>query len=210
MRKEKSIIEMLSISTNRLRTVIIEWTNTLGIKRRWEAVRRVMKNQKINIGEFDDIVVVVPITDEGKMIFISQLRATVAVVRAGNEERIDESEYQVIEFPAGVVDSAGLSKEETAMLELMEEAKYGARNLIVINEGTISAGMSFEYVTEYLATGLHTVLGVKGDEQSKITVYEVPLTEAKEWIEKKRLEGFVIDSRIKPLISLVKEYFRGE
>lgn len=210
MRKEKSIIEMLSISTNRLRTVIIEWTNTLGIKRRWEAVRRVMKNQSINIGSFDDIVVVVPITDEGKMIFISQLRATVAAVRAGNEERIDESKYQVIEFPAGVVDSAGLSKKETAMLELMEEAKYGARNLIVINEGTISAGMSFEYVTEYLATGLHPVLGVKGDEQSKITVYEVPLTEAKEWIEKKRLEGFIIDSRIKPLISLVKEYYRGE
>lgn len=205
-----SITETPTTSTDRLKTVIIEWTNTFGLKRLWEAVRRVMKNQKINIGSYDDIVVVVPITDEGKMIFISQFRATVGAVLAGNEERIEESKYQVIEFPAGVVDAEGSTKKETAMLELMEEAKYAARNLIVINEGTISAGMSFEYVTEYLATGLHPVQDIKGDEQSNITVYAVPLAEAKEWIEKKRLEGFVIDSRVKPLVSLVKEYFRGE
>lgn len=207
---EKAIIETPTVSMNRLKTMIIKWKNADGKHRTWEAVRRVMKNNKTNIDSFDDIVVVVPITDEGEIVFISQFRATVGAVLAGSEELIDESEIQIIEFPAGVVDEEGLTKKDTAMLELAEEAGFGARRLQIINEGPISAGMSFEYVTEYLALDLYPVPKKDGDEERGITVYRVPLKGALEWLEQKEKGGFVIDSRVKPLISLVKEYLRGE
>lgn len=210
MVKERSIIEIPTVATNRLKTVIIEWVNTFGKKRRWEAVRRVMKNETTNVDSFDNIVVVVPITDEGKIVFISQFRATVGSVLANKSMLVDESRYQVIEFPAGVVDVSGMTKLETASQELAQEAKYLAVKWRIINEGPISAGMSFEYVTTYLATRLIPNSDCSGDEQSKITVYEIFLSEARDWIEKKREEGFVIDSRIIPLVSLVKEELRGE
>lgn len=207
---KEAIIETPTVSINHLKTVIIEWSNTDGRKRRWEAVRRVMKNKKTGDGSFDNIVVIVPITDEGEIVFISQFRATVGAVLAGNEESIDESRYQIIEFPAGVVDEERLTKKDTAMLELAEEAGFGVRGLQIINEGPISAGMSFEYVTEYLATDIYPIPDSKGDEQSKITAHKVPLNSAIQWLEDRKKEGFVIDSRVRPLVSLVKEILRGE
>lgn len=211
MKKKKFITETLTVLMKHLKTVIVEWKNTNGETRKWEAVRRVMKNKTINaMSSFDDIIVVVPITNEGKIVFISQFRATVGSIIAEEQSLVDESKYQVIEFPAGVVDASGATKLETANRELAEEAKYLAIEWRIINEGPISAGMSFEYETVYLATRLTPNSDFPGDEQSKITVYEVLFSEAKEWLEKKKQEGFVIDSRILPLISLVKEKLRGE
>ncbi len=204
------IKEMSAILENYMRIVSINWVNMFGIARRWEAVRRVMKNKETNKYGFDDIVVVVPITDEGEIIFISQFRATVAAVFAGDEKLIDESRYQVIEFPAGVVDDQGKNKTETALSELAEEAGLGTQELQVINEGAISAGLSFEYVTEYLARDVFAVEKTGGDEQSKITVHKVSLNSATEWLEERKREGYVIDSRVIPLVSLVKEIIKGE
>lgn len=208
---KEAIIEMPTVNTDHLKMIMIEWSNTDGKKRRWEAVKRLKKdNKKIEVGAFDKIVVVIPITDKEEIVFISQFRATVGAVLAGNEELIDESRYQIIEFPAGVVDEAGKTGVETAISELAEEAGYGAREFLVINEGAISAGLSFEYVTEYLARDLFEVPRAKGDEESVITVHKVPLIMASEWIHEREEDGFVIDSRVRPLISLVKELLRGE
>lgn len=199
----KGIEEMPAVLENHLRHISIKWLNTKGKIRRWEAVRRLMENKETNKNSFDDIVVVVPITDEGEIIFISQFRATVGKIFAKNEEVIDESKYQVIEFPAGIVD-AGRTKAETAIMELSQEAGYSARKLKIINEGPVSAGLSFEYVTEYIATDLYPVPKSGGDEESEITVYRIPLNSAIEWLKERKEKGCVIDSRVIPLISLVR------
>jgi len=194
-----------------LQPVEIIWTTTGDRPRHWQAVRRVDRNGKVNTGKFDQIAVVVPITNDGKVVFISQYRATVGeVLSLKDEVRINESEYQIIEFPAGVRDEMEKDILKIAKQELQQEAGFAAGNWKLINKGPISAGLSFEYVFEYLATGLSRVPKSDGEEERGITVYEVPLDDAIEWLKEKENKRFVIDSRIIPLIYLVKETLRGE
>lgn len=202
--KEPGITENPVLFESHLKMILVKWTNTKGIVRFWKSVRRIMKNKKTNERSFDHIAVVVPVTNEGKIVFISQFRATVGAVLAGEEEKINESGYQVIEFPAGVVDEEGKNVLSIAAKELQEEAGFSAKSWTILNEGTVSAGMSFEYATEFLARLLERVPRGETEEEKGITVYEIPLSGALKWLEEKRKEGFVLDSRVKPLTFMVQ------
>ncbi|OQA57936.1 MAG: ADP-ribose pyrophosphatase [Candidatus Omnitrophica bacterium ADurb.Bin277] len=144
---------------------------------RWEYVRRT---------NCSGIVVIVPVTKEGKAVFVEQFRRP---VRAN-----------VIEWPAGLVNDKTAQDAETmeaaARRELLEETGYEAGKLEWITEGPVSSGLSSEILTFYAATGLVKKHSGGGDESEAITVHEVPLTEAEVWLGTMTQKGFLVDPKV--------------
>src|SRR5680860_745847 len=100
----------------------IDWIDEEGNQRKWEAAERTTGN---------GIVSIVAITDEAKVILISQFRPPVG--------------KYVIEFPAGLCDLVGENVVKSARRELQEETGYLAKNMQKLFAGSISAGLSSEY-----------------------------------------------------------------
>ena len=119
-----------------------------------------------------DAVLVAAITTDGKLVFVEQFRPPVNA--------------PVIELPAGLVsddaDSAGESLEDAAR-ELLEETGYQADSLQKVFTGPSSAGLTDEMVTLFVATGLRKQGPGGGIDNESITLLEVPLDEAFEWLE---------------------------
>ncbi|MCK4800250.1 NUDIX hydrolase, partial [Candidatus Parcubacteria bacterium] len=111
-----------------LRIETIHYLDKEGNQRRWEAVRRTTGN---------GIVSVMAITAKDEIIFVSQYRPPVG--------------REVIEFPAGLCDQEGEALEETALRELQEETGYQAGNIRKLFSGPVSAGLSSEFLTVFLA-----------------------------------------------------------
>jgi len=158
----------------------INWQDSEGEMQKWEAVRRTTGT---------DIVSVIPVTDDGKIILIKQYRPPV------NRE--------VIEFPAGLVDK-GESFEEAAQRETKEETGYWTGRIIKLFAGPVSAGLSDESLTVFLATNLKFVGKKDGREERGITVYVIPLEEVDEWLDSKEREGVFTDVKVRSSISYVK------
>ncbi|NCC58656.1 MAG: NUDIX hydrolase [Synergistales bacterium] len=98
----------------------------------WEYVKR---------NNCSGIVVIVPMTRDGKVVFVEQFRRPVAA--------------QVIEWPAGLgndkaAHDAG-TMEAAARRELLEETGYEAEHLAFLVEGPVSSGLSSEIITFYQA-----------------------------------------------------------
>lgn len=98
----------------------------------WEFVRRTTCN---------GIVVIVPMTSTGKVIFVEQFRRPV--------------EAQVIQWPAGLVNDGASQDLETmeaaARRELLEETGYEAEQFSFLVRGPVSSGLSSEIITFYQA-----------------------------------------------------------
>lgn len=143
----------------------------------WEFVRR--KN-------CTGIVVMVPLTDEGRVVFVEQHRVPLG--------------KRVIEFPAGLVgDRPGDSRETTrtaARRELLEETGYWARSLRPAAKGPISSGLTSESLEFWIAKRLIRKGPGGGDENENILVHEVPLESAESWLRKKEKKGFLVDPKI--------------
>ena len=144
---------------------------------RWEYVER---------RNVSGIVVIVALTDEGRVLLLEQYRAPVGKA--------------VIELPAGLAgDLPGASDEpliEAAKRELEEETGYRARSMERLTEGPPSAGITSEVLTLFFARGLKKVGPGGGDEEEDITVHEVPLEEVERWLDDKHRAGYPIDMKI--------------
>ena len=144
---------------------------------KWEFVER---------RKLSGIVVIVPLTADGKLILIEQFRVPM--------------DKAVIEFPAGLAgDSAGTENEAliiAAKRELLEETGYEASEWKYLCEGASSAGITNEVLAMYKATGLKKVGEPEGDGDENITVHEVPLAEAPKWLEAQKKAGKVIDLKV--------------
>ncbi len=144
---------------------------------KWEYVQR--KN-------ITGIVGMIPVTDDGKLVLVSQLRPAVG--------------KKVIELPAGLVgdteDTRGEPLETAAARELIEETGYRAGNLELACCGVASAGISSEEMTFYMATDLEKVGPGGGDETEDITVHEVPLAGVSAFLDDCRANGMLIDLKI--------------
>lgn len=131
-------------------------------------------------------VVIVPVTDEGKVIFVEQYR-----IPAGGP---------VIELPAGLVgDEKGMEKEEVvsaAKRELFEETGYEAMYWEFLAAGPPSPGLNSEQVHIYKATGLEWKGPGGGDHNEDITVHEVALFDIEDWLETMRLLKRQVDPKI--------------
>jgi ADP-ribose pyrophosphatase len=135
---------------------------------------------------FREAVLIIPVTDDGRLVLVEQFRTP---VRA-----------QVLEIPAGLVGDAEGGRDEGVIAaghrELLEETGYEASSMQVAARGFPSAGSNSVEVTILLATGLSKVAGGGGCEGEDIIVHEVPLPEVRDWLEQRRAEGGVIDLKV--------------
>ena len=168
-----------------LRLVNINWRDSEGKMRKWEAVERTTGA---------DIVSVIPVTDNGKIILIKQFRPPVG--------------RMVIEFPAGLRDE-GENLQVSALRELQEETGYQAGEIRKLFAGPVSAGLSSEFLTVFLATDLKFVGKKDGREERGIEVYEVPFAEADEWLDGKEQEGALVDIKMRASLSYVRNILGG-
>ncbi|HNX67895.1 MAG TPA: NUDIX hydrolase [Candidatus Omnitrophota bacterium] len=143
----------------------------------WEYVKRT---------NCSGIVVVVPVTRDGKAILVEQFRRP---VRA-----------QVIEWPAGLVNDKTPHDPETmetaARRELLEETGYEAGTLELLVEGPVSSGLSAEIITFYRALEVVKKGAGGGDETESIIVHEVPLPEVASWLVKMEKKGYLVDPKV--------------
>ena len=132
------------------------------------------------------IVVIIPITDDGKVILIQQYRLPMR--------------GHCIELPAGLAgDIAGQEEElmmTAALRELEEETGYTAVQMDMVTEGPPTPGLTTEVLTFYVARGLARVHDGGGDDTEDIGVREVPLDEVDGWLESQRTEGIMVDPKV--------------
>lgn len=107
-------------------------------------------------------VVIVPITDEGKVVLVRQWRYPV--------------DRAMIELPAGGLE-AGEDPQEAVMRELQEEAGYKPGRLTKLNESFPVPGYCDEMFHFYLAEQLQESK-LPGDEDEDIDVLEMSFEEA--------------------------------
>lgn len=110
-----------------------------------------------------DVVVIFPITNEGKVVLIKSYRVPL--------------EKYVIELPAGLVDRKGESLEDVARRELMEETGYHAGKFLALPPTPYAAGTSNNLTNNFIATDLSKSSEVHGDVTEDISIIEVPLND---------------------------------
>jgi len=142
------------------------------------------------------VVIIVPVTDDGKIVLLEQFRVPVSA--------------PVIEFPAGLVNDVKSSKPETdktaARRELLEETGYTARRLVKVVDGPAGAGSSRGMMTMFLAFGLKKVGDGGGDETEFIESHEIALSRVHGWLERKKKEGCLVDLKIYTGLYFLSKY----
>ena len=143
----------------------------------WEYVKRT---------NCSGIVVIVPMTKDGKVILVEQFRRPV--------------EAQVIEWPAGLVNDKTMHDSETmeaaARRELLEETGYKAEHLSLLVGGPVSSGLSSEIITFYQALDVVKIASGGGDATESIKVHGIPLKEADIWLYEMEKKGFLVDPKV--------------
>ena len=119
---------------------------------------------------------IVAVTDGRKVVLVEQFRPPVNA--------------RVIELPAGLAgDQAGAEQEPllaAAQRELLEETGYQAAAWTELAGGYSSPGLTDELIVLFLAEGLTKVAAGGGDASEDITIHEVPLESAAQWLSDQR------------------------
>jgi len=132
------------------------------------------------------VVIILAMTAAKRIIFIEQYRIPV--------------NRKVIEFPAGLVNDIKPKSRESfrtaAKRELLEETGYQSEKIELIVEGPMSSGLSADRVIVCRASGLVKVSAGGGDDTESISVHEVPLNRAEQWLEAMRKNGRLVDPKV--------------
>jgi ADP-ribose pyrophosphatase len=149
------------------------------------------KTSKRELIKHPGAVAVLPITNEGKIIFVEQYRKAL--------------ERSLIETPAGKLEP-GEKPEVTARRELEEETGYGCHKLTFIQSFATSPGFADEVIHVYVAEDLY-LLKEKAelDEDEFLDVIEVTVEEA----EQMMATGQIYDAKTAYSILWAKEYLRN-
>ena len=115
--------------------------------------------------------VILPITDDNKVIMIQEARTPIGKV--------------ILALPAGMIES-GEDATNAAIRELEEETGYLASNIEFLREYHPAVGYSDEKISLYLATNMKKTKQRLDDEEN-INVIEVPLEELIEMIDKNEI-----------------------
>lgn len=115
--------------------------------------------------------VILPITEDGKVIMIQEARTPIKTV--------------ILALPAGMIEPGELA-EEAAIRELEEETGYLAKNIKFLLEYYPAVGYSDEKISIYLATDLKKTKQHL-DDTEEIKVVELPLEEVEEMLDKNEL-----------------------
>jgi len=119
------------------------------------------KLQEWEYTDKNDVIAVLPITDDHKAVLVKNYRVPV--------------ERYVIETPAGLTDKKGESHEEAIKRELLEETGYEASKLVALPGWPYRSGTSRNMIYGFIATGLKKITDIVGDDTEDISVIEVPL-----------------------------------
>jgi ADP-ribose pyrophosphatase len=109
-------------------------------------------------------VVIVPVTTDGKVLFVRQFRYATG--------------GYLLELPAGLIDE-GEDPEESAKRELLEEVSYEAGTIRELCKVYISPGYTEEITTIYLAEDC-TPVDYEDDEDEPIQLFPIDLADVKD------------------------------
>lgn len=131
------------------------------------------KTSKREIVKHSGAVAVIPITDDGKIIFVEQYRKPL--------------EKSLVEIPAGKLE-LGEEPEITAVRELEEETGYTTDHLTYITSFYTSPGFADEIMYIYLAKQLKLLENpVAGDDDEFVEKVILTLDEAKQYVKEERI-----------------------
>lgn len=117
---------------------------------------------------------IIPITKDGKIIFVKQYRKAV--------------EKTLIEIPAGLIDE-GERPERTAVRELEEETGYTTKKLTFVTSFYPSPGYTNELNYIYFTDELELLENVvAGDEDEFVEVIALTLTEAQAYVKEEHIQ----------------------
>lgn len=112
-------------------------------------------------------VCIAPVTDDGDLIFVRQYRYPVG--------------RELLELPAGKLDSEGEPPLECAHRELEEETGFKAKNMTYLGSFLPSPGYCDEKIELYVATGLYS--GTQNpDEDEFLDIVRIPIQKAEELV----------------------------
>ncbi len=134
--------------------------------------------------DFPEVVVVVPVEDDGRLLMIKQFRYPIDSV--------------VYELPAGKVDK-GEELEHAAKRELLEETGYAAKSLTYVQSFYPSCGMSNEKMHMFIAKDLQKK-STDFDEDEWIERFSIKVDKAVELIRK----GEIVDLKTIAAILIFK------
>lgn len=126
------------------------------------------KLAKREIVKHPGAVALIPMTDEGKIIFVKQFRKAL--------------ERTIVEIPAGRIEP-GEDPMLTAIRELEEETGLGTKEIIYLQSFATSPGFADEVIHLYVAKDLYTIESpAAGDEDEFIDILELTIDEAEEMV----------------------------
>jgi len=122
-------------------------------------------------------VAILPITKDGKIVFVRQYRKAL--------DRL------LVEIPAGRIE-VGEAPEVTAVRELEEETGYGANKFSYIQSFATSPGFADEIIHLYLAEELYEIENpADGDEDEFIELLTLTIEEAEQMV----VSGDIFDAK---------------
>jgi ADP-ribose pyrophosphatase len=131
------------------------------------------------------VVAIIAVTRDGKLLLVEQHRPPV--------------EANVIELPAGLAGDGAHhheTMESAARRELLEETGYEAGTMAYVGGGTVSAGLTDELISLFLATDLNKTGPGLGEGGEQITLHEVPLDQLDTWLDQQAQLGKMADLKI--------------
>lgn len=136
--------------------------------------------------KFNDVVLIVPVTDAGEVVLIEQYRAPIGAM--------------VVELPAGLVGDEDEFRHEpidqAARRELLEETGYEAREMTLLTRGAPSPGSNSVVLTVFLATGLERHHDGGGDATEEIHVCSIPREDVLSHVRQRQEQGAVVDLKV--------------
>jgi ADP-ribose pyrophosphatase len=143
---------------------------------------------RLEIIEHGGSVVLIPIDDEGNLLFVRQYR------HAAGED--------LLELPAGTRDGDE-PFEECAAREIREETGMEAGKLQKVGEFYLAPGYSSEFMVVYLATGLKEN-PLEADDDEFLEVEKIPLKKALQMAER----GEIPDAKSLAALLLARPYLK--
>ena len=141
---------------------------------------------RLEIIEHGGSVVIIPIDEEGNILFVRQYRHATG--------------QDMIELPAGTRDG-NEPYEECAAREIREETGMGAEKLEKVGEFYLAPGYSTEFMAVFLATNLnHNPLAA--DEDELLSVEKIPVRKAMEMAQ----NGEMLDAKSLAAFLLAKSH----
>jgi len=187
MYKAPKIIEKKFLWNGKyLRSFALTFKNSKGNDVLWEAIERVGCN---------GIACVIPITVDRKVIIIKQFRPPIGKF--------------VIEFPSGLNDK-NEPLIDVAMRELFEETGYKAETINQIAVGPVSAGLSTEVLTIFLAKDVYLNGSQTLDEAEEIEVFSVSMDRFNEEVKMLENEDTYVDLKLYGLFEYAMRYYEQD